>query len=783
MTATRPTWRFVMVRLLWATALLLPGALAFQPTFGGIRGVLPGLAGVLVGVGIGGVSARRRWTVLPTVLSVIAAYFLLGGPVALRATTSASGLPTVETLRSLSALIVQSWRDLLTVSTPAGDFTGPMVMPWLAGLVIGCITASIMTRSERPLLALLGPGLWLVLGIAFGVRDAPGAVAVGVLLAVVATAWLVWAQLTSTRETNDEFLANPRSQSGPLLRRAALASVVIVIASSLGYVAVAATSERANRQVLRDYVAPPLNLADYPTPLAKFRLYQTDLKDEVLMTVDGLPDNTRLRLATMDTYDGTVYNVSRVTADYVRIGKQIGGQPAEGEPAQVDVQIGVYDDVWLPLAGTTHRAQFDSDDARRQGDGLYFNRATDTALTTARLGAGDVLRLAVSARPEPSSEDDQDRTSLGASQMAVPQATGVPDVLGGFASDAMTGKGSAFEQMAALEAALQEGYFSDGSDGLSRSGHTNERLTSMFSAEMLIGDDEQYATAMALMANQLGVPTRLVLGFDPGDERVPGSPWDVHGSDARVWVESHFDQAGWIRFEPTPDRDRTPQTQVPRPKPQPRPMVEPPPNPPEQPPVEPDLATDGVDEEDGDEDNLRIGYILLVVTASVLILLALLSPFIFIVVAKARRRRTRRSHAMVRARFAGGWDEILDAARDFGEPQSSSLTRKESARGLREVFTEAPLEGLADLMDTGTFAPGMPAEESADDAWARVEEAVSAMSAAVPWHRRLRAQISLRSLRYRRHLARTEHRHARHARPDATAPGRGLPRLPRKVST
>jgi transglutaminase-like putative cysteine protease len=64
---------------------------------------------------------------------------------------------------------------------------------------------------------------------------------------------------------------------------------------------------------------------------------------------------------------------------------------------------------------------------------------------------------------------------------------------------------------------------------------------------------QQYATAFALLARQLSVPSRVVVGFLPG-ESVPAQPGDyiVRGTDAHAWPEVYFDEWGWIPFEPTP---------------------------------------------------------------------------------------------------------------------------------------------------------------------------------------------------------------------------------------
>jgi hypothetical protein len=66
---------------------------------------------------------------------------------------------------------------------------------------------------------------------------------------------------------------------------------------------------------------------------------------------------------------------------------------------------------------------------------------------------------------------------------------------------------------------------------------------------------EQFATAMGVMARALGIPTRLVLGFSPGQVvgRDPDSTLvEVQGRNAHSWVEAWIDGVGWVRFDPTP---------------------------------------------------------------------------------------------------------------------------------------------------------------------------------------------------------------------------------------
>jgi transglutaminase-like putative cysteine protease len=64
----------------------------------------------------------------------------------------------------------------------------------------------------------------------------------------------------------------------------------------------------------------------------------------------------------------------------------------------------------------------------------------------------------------------------------------------------------------------------------------------------------QFATAMAIMARTLGIPTRVAVGFLPGTPVQTGNhfEYDVTGKQAHAWPELYFQGYGWVRFEPTP---------------------------------------------------------------------------------------------------------------------------------------------------------------------------------------------------------------------------------------
>ncbi len=61
----------------------------------------------------------------------------------------------------------------------------------------------------------------------------------------------------------------------------------------------------------------------------------------------------------------------------------------------------------------------------------------------------------------------------------------------------------------------------------------------------------QFATTMMVMLRSLDIPTRLAVGFLPGDA-IDESTYVITGGDAHAWPEVYFPERGWVRFEPTP---------------------------------------------------------------------------------------------------------------------------------------------------------------------------------------------------------------------------------------
>jgi protein-glutamine gamma-glutamyltransferase len=73
-----------------------------------------------------------------------------------------------------------------------------------------------------------------------------------------------------------------------------------------------------------------------------------------------------------------------------------------------------------------------------------------------------------------------------------------------------------------------------------------------FLFESRAGHCEYFASAMTVLLRTLGIPSREVNGFLPGEFNDLAGDYIVRASDAHSWVEVYFPGTGWVTFDPTP---------------------------------------------------------------------------------------------------------------------------------------------------------------------------------------------------------------------------------------
>lgn len=725
--------------------LLALATCAFRMTYGPGWIWVTGFGGAALGVGIGVLGARFRLPTWLTAVATLAGYLLFGGLLAMPSTTLGHVLPTPTTFSGLVFGIVLSWKQLLTIEAPIGETGTLLVVPLLTQLVTGVIAISVALRSYRPTLAWIAPAVAVVVGIAFGVQTAWFPALMAALFAIVALAWTAY-----RRDHLRQSLLGQQRTFQP--RRLLAGLAVLLVAGGVAAAASPVVAPSSARQVLRDEVVPPIDIHQYPSPLQGFRANHKDHKEGVLLTASGLPDGARVRVATLDAYDGITFNVSNdeeTGADsgtFNRVGTRVPGE-AEGETAEVTLTAGDYAGVWVPTVGQTRQIGFTSERSRELTENFFYNRASGTGVDTAGIRSGDSWTTEAVVPLVPSAADYK---TADAGDVELPDAEPVPDVLKERAqawSEDAEGTGHA---LSLIQRELQKGYYSNGleDDARSLSGHSMARLTELLTADAMVGDEEQYAVAFALMARELGVPSRVVYGYIPSSSGTV----DIKGADVSAWVEVNLEGFGWVSMDAAPDKSRTtPPDDTPQ-ESKPRPQVEnppPPPDVPEEPP--PDNTPPDDPEQDDDQSKINWQLIFTIAGAVGIPLLLLLGPVAVIVGIKARRRVLRMRAPLASARVAGGWTEVVDRARDYGVQPRAHQTRTETATLLSDRFgtdqTRRPPEHLARAADAYVFAPTDPSQEQVDHFWSGVDQVVAGMNSSATRWQRFKAKVSLRSFR------------------------------------
>ncbi|MCW2736955.1 MAG: hypothetical protein JWN97_1599 [Nocardioides sp.] len=730
---------------------------AFGTSFAGSGYLVVGLLGAVIAVVVTHLTRAAGWPVISAVVICVVLFFLLGGPLCLRSLGDTSVLPGTSTLARVADQAIFGWKDLLTTLPPV-DGDGPLlVLPWLAGMLAGLVGLGLAHLPvPRAWLAALLPvlGLTAVLSgaIILGVRHPQSLLLQGSLFAGLALAWLA---IRARRAS-----ASVQGGSTSYVRGAG-AVVMLALAAGVAFPASALIAgDDDERAVARNWVEPPFDIGRYPSPLAGFRKY-IDLKgrsdpsnvyDKTLLDVDGAGAGTRIRFATMDRYDGMVWgatdNALPGPADdsFQRVSSTIDN-PVEGRQVDVTITLGEgWSGVWLPTVGALQSMTFETGDPRAKSEVFRYNLATSTAVVPTGLQPGDRYSF-TAVEPDdvltPETVGSAETTALppGAAFIQGPTEKWTEGA-GGDPMDRV---------LAAAEHLRSEGKYSDGIGRTERiyvGGHSVWRLSDEFvNAPQIVGNDEQYAATMALIANEIGVPARVVLGA------VVPEGGSVTGKDVSAWVELRAADGSWRTLptesfmSTTPPADQVPETNTPMSG-----TVIPPPNP-IPPPSDAGEQSDAdlkerratrkkSDEEEGLIAGLPtwVGAVLTYVGGPLLLVALLLGA---VVALKAVRRHRRRSADSASARFVGAWRELVDHARDLGQvvPLGATVTRREQSRGI--VSGQAGT--LARRADSFVFGPSVPELAAATTYWEQVDAERRTMSQQVGRRQRLQAAISLRS--------------------------------------
>ncbi|MET4144551.1 transglutaminaseTgpA domain-containing protein [Arthrobacter sp. UYCo732] len=762
----QPAWHFVLDAGA-LTVLLGLGLLGFGLSFGGDPFYLvSGFGGIILGLGIAAANAHLRLGLLITTALALGAYLVFGTVLAVPDAAIAGFVPSLDSLRTLLLGVVFAWKDMLTVGVPVGSSGGVLIVPLLSSLLTALVAGLLIWRLKSPYWPLLPVLVLFITGIAFSTNAAFHTVDRGIGLTVVAIAWATFRRDALRRSDTRKVSVNRPQTDTATAQRARLrrlGTAAAVIAASVAVTAVAAPLVTAggDRKVLRNVVVPPFDPKDYITPLASFRTFVKDQKDDTLFVVKGLPRDGRVRLGALDAFNGTNYNMDpNGSGSFSKVGDTESintladtSRVVPTNDYAIDITIEDYRGYFVPGGRKTTGLSFDRS-AATAASGLYFNAGTDTAVTTQGLSEGDSYSVQVS---DPVKLEHGQLTQYDFANISLPDAVEVPPVVGSQANDLSADAPTPIDRVRQIEAHFQKtGAFSNGlvTEGQlpSVSGHSSSRIRTLLTAKQMLGDDEQYAVSMSLMLRHLGIPSRVVMGFypDPTSPENGAGEVKITGKDVHAWVEVAFDRVGWVSFDPTPPKDNIPIPPDPENKSKPKPQVLQPPPPPQEPVDLPtDSSPDALDADEKKNNPWLFWGALLGALGVALIPLAILAlPLLLIALLKSRRRKARFTEGHHAQRVGGGWNEVLSLATDMGAGIDTRSTRRESAAVVAEAF---PVTGptttmLAHRADASIFGAGQPSEEDVREYWTIVDGSLKEMTGTVGFWRRQRARFSPRSL-------------------------------------
>ncbi|GAA3026297.1 DUF3488 and transglutaminase-like domain-containing protein [Actinokineospora globicatena] len=753
-TATRPSLlptRADLADAAYLSVLFTVALVGFTTSYTGWSFLWTGLAGLGLGLLVGHVANVLKQPLITVVALTVAVFFLLGGAVVVRERAVAGFLPGPDALGALARSSVDSWKQLLTTLPPVDS--GPLlVIPYILGLVCGAAGFTLARRVRVSAAPVAAPALVMIVVILLGTTTPVLPTVLGGLFAAITLGWISVRARRRRRQLRDGARRATR-----VLSAAGLVGVIAAITVLAGPVLPGAGGDRT---VLREYITPPFDLNAYASPLVGFRKYTKDanqLHDQTLFTVTGLPEGGLVRIATLDDYTGTVWGAGGGSAETVpgqpkygfqRVGSRIPAA-ASGDRTTVEIEIGAAyataDDVnaWLPTPGEPTAIRFAGDTAAGHADSFRYNLATTSGIVADRLRTGDrytvdtiVDTVEVPADPQPFGRPALEQSAYQFVSAKTGTWAGKATDLGG--------------KLKAVASYLRDnGAYSDGGPGETEylPGHSVGRLTSFLNAQRPVGDDEQYAAVFALVANQLGMPARVVLGAKPGADGV------VRGEHVQAWVEIHLTDGRWAKVMNTefmPDRSKKPDKIPPEQFENTEASIVPPPNTVHPPSsltdasrVDPNVGR-SASAKDGEGWEIP-GYLLTIITwaGPPIGLIALVCTVI--IGGKALRRRRRRRLGEPATRVASGWQEVMDRARDLGTAVPVGLTRPEQAT----VLGDEGVLRLARAADATVFGPIDPNDASATRFWASVDEVRKQLGAGVGRFRRLKAALNLSTLRVR----------------------------------
>ena len=540
------------------TGLAFVTLLSFNQLFGAQEFVGPSLLGMIAATGLA--LGCRRLGLWPSTTIVASGMVLIWYLVLIfQAPRTFYGLPTASAIRGLGTSIERSWEHSQI------DFAPVLLRPGYAILTVAAMWMLVTLgevatfRWRRPLIASLPPVALFSFLMIVGTQE--GAT-INVILFLTAL-FTYWALESSHRLRSwgrwvpvwkGQKVQEPTSITTGLARRMGVSCVAaaLVLPVFLPALEEGLISWRSKQGGGSGFGSGPgAGTSGRIDPLVKLVPQLISQTEEELFTVRA-DEPSYWRLLTLTEFDGTKWTdtsneVSSIPASG-SVPLTLVAPPAPGRVVDQEFTITGLAGGELPLAGVPLTVQ-----APEEADGaLYVDNQTADVQLNGSLEEGFTYNVQAVV-PDATFEDLKDTpiggVVTGSPYLHLPRP--LSPAVQQLAKEWTRGAKTDIEKLAAIQGRLRGFDYSFDLDAPTSTDYLEE-----FLLETRVGYCQQFATAFALLARHLGYPTRVVVGFLPGETN-PAEPdtYVVTGNDTHAWPEVLFNGYGWVRFEPTPRQE------------------------------------------------------------------------------------------------------------------------------------------------------------------------------------------------------------------------------------
>lgn len=443
-------------------------------------------------------------------------------------------LPTPETFTALAELVSSAQRIIVEEQAPVGA-AEPIVLVVASsfGLIVIVADAMLASRRAAPLIGGLFLAVFATPALISGETPAVG------LFILVAAMWLVL--LRSRTATPGG--AHHGSAPAMLLGGVAVLAAVLFPTISPDVGAVATSWGKPPAAVFGRGINPMLELGQ------NLRRNSTVV---ALTYTTSADDAQYLKVANLNDFSGKTWKPSR--AQFTRLDEGLEAVDAllgiDRPPVITTISIQQLRGSMLPVpypASSVLRGLDDGWIIRPAGKTLQA-KDSDSRGQTYTVASNDIV---------PTAEQMRDLTAgPGPGKggfLALPDA--MPQVIERTAREVTKDADTDYDRVIALQKYFRDGEFRYSETAPVAEGYDGNGIDVIAKfLDVKAGYCVHFASAMAVMARTIDIPSRIAVGYAPGDTKgfVDGKTrYQNTSDDLHAWVEIYFDGVGWIRFDPT----------------------------------------------------------------------------------------------------------------------------------------------------------------------------------------------------------------------------------------